>query len=74
MVERNEMIRLIDEYTKKVDFLKSNLHMCEKAVDFLKRYVKDLFEGNRFLDLFFRFVWWRTTGGKFKNAAARKAG
>jgi len=32
------------EYTKKEEFLKVNLHMCEKAIDFLKRYVKDLFE------------------------------
>ena len=31
------------EYTKKEEFLKVNLHMCEKAVDFLKRYVRDLF-------------------------------
>ena len=33
------------EYTKKEEFLKENLQMCEKAVDFLKRYVKDIFEG-----------------------------
>ena len=33
------------EYTKKEEFLKVNLHMCEKAVEFLKRYVKDLLEG-----------------------------
>ena len=33
------------EYTKKEEFLKINLHMCEKAVDFLKRYVRDLLEG-----------------------------
>ena len=33
------------EYTKKEDFLKVNLHMCEKAVDFLKRYVRDLLDG-----------------------------
>lgn len=33
------------EYTKNENFLKANLHMCEKAVDFLKRYVKDLFDG-----------------------------
>ena len=32
------------EYTKSEEFLKVNLHMCEKAVDFLKRYVRDLFE------------------------------
>ena len=32
------------EYTKSEEFLKSNLHMCEKAVDFLKRYVRDLFD------------------------------
>ena len=32
------------QYTKKEEFLKINLHMCEKAVDFLKRYVKDLLE------------------------------
>ena len=31
-------------YTKNEKFLKENLQMCEKAVDFLKRYVKDLFE------------------------------
>ena len=33
------------EYTKKEDFLKVNLHMCEKAIDFLKRYVRDLVDG-----------------------------
>ena len=33
------------EYTKNEEFLKVNLHMCEKAVDFLKRYVRDLFDG-----------------------------
>ena len=33
------------EYTKKEEFLKVNLHMCEKAVDFLKRYVRDLLDG-----------------------------
>ena len=29
------------QYTKSEKFLKDNLSMCEKAVDFLKRYVKD---------------------------------
>lgn len=29
------------QYTKSDKFLKDNLQMCEKAVDFLKRYVKD---------------------------------
>ena len=33
------------EYTKDEKFLKDNLRMCEKAVDFLKRYVRDLLEG-----------------------------
>ena len=33
------------EYTKKEEFLKVNLHMCEKAADFLKRYIKDLLDG-----------------------------
>ncbi len=28
-------------YTKSTKFLKENLQMCEKAVDFLKRYIKD---------------------------------
>ena len=32
------------EYTKDFKFLKDTLQMCEKAVDFLKRYVKDIFE------------------------------
>ena len=32
------------EYTKSEEFLKVNLHMCEKAIDFLKRYVRDLFD------------------------------
>ena len=32
------------EYTKDEKFLKENLQMCEKAVDFLKRYVKDILE------------------------------
>jgi len=31
-------------YSKNEKFLKENLQMCEKAVDFLKRYVKDIFE------------------------------
>lgn len=31
-------------YTKNEKFLKENLQMCEKAVDFLKRYVNDIFE------------------------------
>ncbi len=31
------------EYTQNEKFLKANLYMCEKAVDFLKRYVKDIF-------------------------------
>ena len=32
------------EYTKNTKFLKDTLQMCEKAIDFLKRYVKDIFE------------------------------
>ena len=32
------------EYTKNEQFLKVNLHMCEKAIEFLKRYVRDLFD------------------------------
>ena len=32
-------------YTKDFKFLKDTLTMCEKAIDFLKRYVKDLLEG-----------------------------
>ena len=32
-------------YVKNEEFLKKNLHMCEKAVDFLKRYVRDLIDG-----------------------------
>ena len=32
------------KYTKSEKFLKENLKMCEKAVDFLKRYVKDWLE------------------------------
>jgi len=32
------------EYTKDEKFLKDNLQMCERAIDFLKRYVKDIFE------------------------------
>ncbi len=31
-------------YSKNEKFLKENLQMCEKAIDFLKRYVQDLFE------------------------------
>lgn len=34
------------KYTKSEKFLKENLQMCEKAVDFLKRYIKDIFEEN----------------------------
>jgi len=32
------------EHTKNEKFLKDVLPMCEKAIDFLKRYVKDIFE------------------------------
>ena len=32
------------KYTKSEKFLKENLPMCEKAIDFLKRYVKDWIE------------------------------
>lgn len=32
------------KYTKSESFLKENLQMCEKAIDFLKRYVKDWIE------------------------------
>lgn len=32
------------QYTKNFKFLKDTLPMCEKALDFIKRYVKDLFE------------------------------
>ncbi len=32
------------QYTKDEKFLKETLQMCEKAIDFLKRYVKDIFE------------------------------
>lgn len=31
-------------YTKNEKFLKENLQMCEKAIDFLKRYLNDIFE------------------------------
>lgn len=31
-------------YSKNEKFLKENLQMCEKAVDFLKKYVNDIFE------------------------------
>lgn len=34
------------KYSKSETFLKDNLQMCEKAIDFLKRYVKDIFEEN----------------------------
>lgn len=34
------------EYTKNEQFLKVNLHMCEKAIDFLKRYARDLIDAN----------------------------
>ncbi len=37
------------EHTKDEKFLKDNLKMCEKAIDFLKRYIKDIFENtNRY--------------------------
>ncbi len=32
------------EYTKDEKFLKDTLPMCEKAIDFLKRYIKDILE------------------------------
>ena len=32
------------KYSKTENFLKENLQMCEKAIEFLKRYVKDIFE------------------------------
>lgn len=33
------------KYTKSEKFLKDNLQMCEKAIDFLKRYVRYIFDG-----------------------------
>ena len=33
------------EYTKEEKFLKDNLQMCEKAIDFLKRYTNDMLDG-----------------------------
>ena len=33
------------EYTKNEEFLKINLHMCEKAIEFLKKYTRDLIDG-----------------------------
>ena len=35
------------KYTKSEKFLKENLQMCEKAVDFLKRYINDILEGTK---------------------------
>ena len=35
------------EYTKDEKFLKETLPMCEKAIDFLKRYVKDILENTK---------------------------
>jgi len=35
------------QYTNNFKFLKDTLPMCEKALDFLKRYVKDLLEGTQ---------------------------
>lgn len=32
------------EYVKDEKFLKDNLQMCERAIDFLKRYIKDILE------------------------------
>lgn len=32
------------EYTKNEEFLKNNLHMCEKAIEFLKKYTRDLID------------------------------
>lgn len=32
------------KYSKSKEFLKENLQMCERAVDFLKRYVKDILD------------------------------
>ena len=32
------------EYTKSEEFLKENLHMCEMAINFLKKYVYDILE------------------------------
>ena len=34
------------KYTKSEKFLKDSLQMCEKAIDFLKRYVQDILEGS----------------------------
>ena len=34
------------KYTKSIKFLKDNLQMCEKATDFLKRYIEDWLEIN----------------------------
>ncbi len=32
------------KYTKNDEFLKNNLHMCEKATEFLKKYIRDLID------------------------------
>ena len=35
------------EYTKNEKFLKVNLHMCEKAIEFLKKYARDIIDGTQ---------------------------
>lgn len=57
------------EHTKNEEFLKVNLHMCEKAVDFLKRYVNDLFEGTGKYQLSYD-VWEENEGIHFYSLAA----
>ena len=57
------------EHTKNEEFLKVNLHMCEKAVDFLKRYVNDLLEGTGKYQLSYD-VWEENEGIHFYSLAA----
>lgn len=52
------------EYTKDEEFLKNNLQMCEKAITFLKKYVKDLFEGTKKYKLSFD-IWEENEGIHF---------
>lgn len=39
------------EYTKEEKFLKDTLSMCEKGIEFLKKYLKDVFEETHILDV-----------------------
>ena len=57
------------EYTKDEKFLKETLPMCERAIDFLKRYVKDILENTQKYHVSYD-IWEMCEGTHFYSLAA----